>query len=58
MATLRDQTDQSTALLELLEQTACSFCDGGHLVQEQYKGNEAVVCSSCGTPGAQVWNCQ
>ena len=58
MATLRNQTDQSIKLLELLEQTACSFCEGGHLVRDQYKGNEAVVCSSCGTPGAQVWSGQ
>ncbi|RZV11167.1 hypothetical protein BDK88_2405 [Natrinema hispanicum] len=55
MQHLREQTEQSDTLLELLEGTSCSFCEDGHLVQERYKGNEAVICSGCGTPGAQVW---
>ncbi|WP_343192868.1 HVO_A0556 family zinc finger protein [Haloterrigena sp. H1] len=58
MQSLREQTDQSTKLLELLESTSCSFCDDGLLVRDRYKGHEAVVCSSCWTPGAQVWNSQ
>ncbi|SDC10128.1 HVO_A0556 family zinc finger protein [Natrinema hispanicum] len=56
MQSSHSQIDQSVKLLEILEETACSFCDDGNLVRDQYKGNEAVVCVSCGTPNAQVWN--
>ncbi|QLG48931.1 HVO_A0556 family zinc finger protein [Natrinema halophilum] len=52
----QDQPDQSTTLLARLEDTACSFCDDGRLVREEYKGNAAVVCTNCGTPAAQIWN--
>lgn len=42
-------------VIDALEGTDCSFCDGGELVQDSYKGNDAVVCDVCGTPGAQLW---
>ncbi|WP_331250851.1 HVO_A0556 family zinc finger protein [Natrinema pallidum] len=35
--------------------TDCSFCDEGMLVQGTYKGNNAVLCDACETPGAQFW---
>lgn len=48
---------QSTSeqLLTILEGTACRYCADGTLEERAYKGNDAVVCSECHTPGAQVW---
>ena len=52
-------TDDSAAVghpvLAALEGNACSFCDTGTLVRDCYKGNAAVICDECQTPGAQVW---
>lgn len=53
-------TDDSIApgdhpVLAALEGDACSFCDAGTLVRGEYKGNAAVVCDDCQTPGAQLW---
>ncbi|MFC4543278.1 HVO_A0556 family zinc finger protein [Halosolutus amylolyticus] len=42
--------------LDQLEDTACTFCDSGLLVRNQYKGNDAVVCNNCETPAMQVWD--
>ncbi|WP_338041766.1 HVO_A0556 family zinc finger protein [Natrinema versiforme] len=52
---LTENTASGHPLLEALEGNACSYCKGGRLVQDSYKGNEAVICDECGTPGAQVW---
>ncbi|MFB1066364.1 HVO_A0556 family zinc finger protein [Natrinema sp. H-ect4] len=50
---------QGTELAQLaissLEGTDCSFCADGELTQDTYKGNDAVVCDACDTPGAQFW---
>ncbi|WP_175607220.1 HVO_A0556 family zinc finger protein [Natrinema saccharevitans] len=42
-------------VLEALEGERCSFCDRGRLVRGSYKGNAAVICDTCETPGAQLW---
>ncbi|OAQ54147.1 hypothetical protein HTG_01040 [Natrinema mahii] len=41
--------------VDALEGTNCTFCDDGELVRGEYKGNTAVICDSCETPGAQFW---
>ncbi|WIV66816.1 HVO_A0556 family zinc finger protein [Natrialbaceae archaeon AArc-T1-2] len=43
-------------LLATLEGRNCPRCTAGKLVRSTYKGNEAVVCDSCNTPQAQVWD--
>lgn len=42
-------------VFDRLEGTTCVFCEDGHLVREPYKGNDALVCSTCGTPAVQTW---
>lgn len=42
-------------LLVTLRGHECDYCGEGELVVDRYKGNRAVVCDECGTPGAQVW---
>lgn len=46
---------RTDSILEILEGADCQFCASGELVREPYKTNEAVVCSECGVPGAQIW---
>ncbi len=41
--------------LTALEGADCAFCAEGELVRDVYKGNAAVVCDACETPGAQSW---
>lgn len=51
-------TDDSVvrdSVLVALEGSTCAFCEEGELLQSSFKGNDAVVCDVCGTPGAQVW---
>ena len=41
-----------------LEGSTCFITRGcsGILEESSYKGNDALVCASCGTPATQVWN--
>lgn len=48
----RTETDR---LLDTLAGDPCAYCETGTLERGTYKGNRAVVCTSCGVPGAQVW---
>ena len=47
------ETDRE--LVARLSGTACHFCEEGSLVAGEYKGNEALVCTTCGTPAVQLW---
>lgn len=49
----RDPTPQP--VIAALEGQECSFCGDGKLVRNTYKGNDAVICDACDTPGAQFW---
>jgi hypothetical protein len=49
------QQDTSNSLLASLVGDECSWCAAGTLAHEEFKGDEAVVCEECGTPGARVW---
>ncbi|WP_425600753.1 HVO_A0556 family zinc finger protein [Natrinema longum] len=40
---------------DALEGSICTFCEEGELLRDSFKGNDAVICDACGTPGAQVW---
>ncbi len=42
-------------LLVTLEGRDCQFCADGELVRDEYRGNDAVLCETCGTPIAQLW---
>ncbi|WP_436347408.1 HVO_A0556 family zinc finger protein [Natronorubrum sp. FCH18a] len=42
-------------LLAILEGQDCPDCDGGELERGTYKENRAVICDSCDTPRAQLW---
>ncbi|WP_222912802.1 HVO_A0556 family zinc finger protein [Natrinema sp. SYSU A 869] len=42
-------------VIDALEGRTCSFCEKGKLVQDIYKGNDAVICDVCATPSAQLW---
>jgi hypothetical protein len=50
-----DDTDVETSVLSVLEGNPCTFCGDGTLVRSSYKGNAAVICDDCRTPGAQMW---
>jgi len=52
---LTDDTAVDSPVLEALEGNTCLFCEDGVLLQDRYKGKQAVICDSCHTPGAQVW---
>ena len=52
---LMDDSVASSPVLAALEGRACAFCEEGELLRGSYKGNDAVICDACGTPGAQVW---
>ncbi|WP_168215805.1 HVO_A0556 family zinc finger protein [Halorussus ruber] len=43
------------SLLAELVGEECCWCTSGTLAREEFKGDEAVVCDECGTPGARVW---
>jgi hypothetical protein len=47
--------DTSDAVLAALVGDDCSWCEAGTLAREEFKGDAAVVCEECGTPGARVW---
>jgi len=52
---LTDDATVGSPVLEALEGNMCTFCEAGVLLRDSYKGNQAVICDSCHTPGAQVW---
>ncbi|NHN60070.1 MULTISPECIES: HVO_A0556 family zinc finger protein [Halorussus] len=43
------------ALLAPLVGDGCAWCATGTLARDSFKGDDAVVCESCGTPAARVW---
>jgi len=47
--------DTSESVLAALVGDECSWCEGGVLAHEEFKGDAAVVCEECGTPAARVW---
>lgn len=50
------QTQSSTEkVLTALEGRSCDYCEEGMLERSIYKGNKAIVCTSCGAPGVQFW---
>lgn len=55
MYNIAEERTGKERVLSSLEDTDCTYCVDGTLVRETYKGNNAVVCESCGVPGAQVW---
>ena len=48
------ETDRSSILAEL-RHTECRWCASGTLDVARFKGNAALVCDECGTPGVQLW---
>ncbi|MDQ2052609.1 HVO_A0556 family zinc finger protein [Natronolimnohabitans sp. A-GB9] len=48
-------TTTTHPVITALRNSDCAFCEDGKLTEEMYKGNTAVVCDNCGTPGAQIW---
>lgn len=42
-------------LLKQLEERDCEFCENGVFIVGSYKGNDAVICDTCGTPILQFW---
>lgn len=46
---------QTPRVLDLLEGKPCPDCENGTLVYDEFKGNHAVCCDTCGTPQAQIW---
>ena len=48
------RTDNQMVLAQLEEQR-CPHCGDGTLERETYKGNRAVVCTTCETPQVQLW---
>ena len=50
-----EERDASHVIIDQLTGQSCTFCDGGRLNSEKYKGNQAVVCEDCGTPIVQLW---
>ena len=51
----KTQQDTSDSLLGSLVGNDCSWCTAGTLARGEFKGDDAVVCDECGTPGARVW---
>lgn len=54
MQELRAHDEERESLINTIEGDECSYC-GGFLSHEPYKGNDAIVCDSCGTPTVQLW---
>ncbi|WP_394740098.1 HVO_A0556 family zinc finger protein [Natronococcus roseus] len=50
-----DSQPGTDRLLETLAGDSCEYCETGTLERGTYKGNQAVICASCGVPGVQVW---
>ncbi|WP_458205429.1 HVO_A0556 family zinc finger protein [Haladaptatus sp. NG-SE-30] len=44
-----------SSVIGRLEGRECHWCHDGRLERGTYKGNDAVVCSDCETPAAQLW---
>ncbi|SFS68422.1 HVO_A0556 family zinc finger protein [Halostagnicola kamekurae] len=55
MSASLEQTRTETDALEQLASSRCQYCADGTLVLESYRGNDAAVCETCGTPAMQVW---
>jgi hypothetical protein len=47
---------RSRAVLAVGEGNACGLagCDG-QLARDEYKGDDALVCTECGVPAVRVW---
>lgn len=44
-----------TSVIAELRHTQCRWCASGTLLEARFKGNAALVCDECGTPGVQFW---
>lgn len=53
-----DPAKDTDPVQSLLATGECTYCDETDLEYDSYKGNEAVVCVTCGTPVAQFWDRQ
>lgn len=54
MQQLDDDSHESAPVLTALEGDDCTHCEPGTLELDTYKGDDAVVCASCGVPGARL----
>lgn len=43
------------SVIDVLRHTECRWCTSGTLDLARFKGNTALVCDECGTPGVQLW---
>jgi len=42
-----------TSVVAAVVGDTCAFCENGTLERDTYRGNDAAVCSTCGTPAVQ-----
>lgn len=53
MQQLGEESVEIDPVLAVLEGADCTHCESGTLTRDVYKGDDAVVCETCDTPGAR-----